>query len=72
MKPLQFPEKQIIFRLPDGLKIDLKIMLAKNHLCLQHIYAAFTEAMIAYDRGEKMVDPFQGIIRRSHILSGRL
>ena len=72
MKPSQFPEKQIIFRLPDSLKIDLKIMLAKNHLCLQHIYAAFTEAMIAYDRGEKMVDPFQGIIRRSHILSGRL
>jgi hypothetical protein len=64
----EYPEKQIIFRLPD----NLKIMLAKNHLCLQHVYAAFSEALIAYDRGEKMVDPFQGIIRRSHILSGRL
>jgi hypothetical protein len=68
----EYPEKQIIFRLPDDLKINLKIMLAKNHLCLQHVYAAFSEALIAYDRGEKMVDPFQGIIRRSHILSGRL
>lgn len=62
-------DKQIIFRLPETLKIDLRVALMERHLHLQHTLAAFTDVFVAWSKGAKVRDPMKAIIERSRILA---
>jgi hypothetical protein len=62
-------EKQIIFRLPENLKIDLRVALMQHKLNVQHTLAAFAEVFTAYSKGEKFSDPIKTIIKRSQTLA---
>jgi len=62
--------KQVIFRIREDLKIDLRVALLKNKIDIQNTFTAFAEIFVAIDRGEKIPDVIKAIIKRSHFLAG--
>ena len=60
--------KTMVFRIPEELKKDFRIVLMKNAVTVQDTFQAFTEILVAFDKGEKITDPIKTIIRRSQTL----
>ena len=60
--------KTMVFRIPEALKKDFRIVLMKNGISIQDTFQAFTETLVAHDKGEKIADALKTIIKRSQTL----
>ena len=63
------PLKNMVFRIPEKLKIDFKVALLKNGVThLQNTFVAFIEAVVDYDKGEKS-EVIRNIFKRAKSLT---
>lgn len=60
--------KSMVFRLPETLKTDFRVVLLKNGVNIQHTFEAFVESLIDFDRGEKP-EALRNILKRAKILA---
>ena len=73
LNPVEY--KMMVFRLPEALKREFRMVLMQNHLEVQHTLAAFIECFIEYTKleytkGYRDVDSMKMILRRSQTLAG--
>jgi len=61
--------KLMVFRIPETIKKDFKVVLLKHGLDVQHTMESFAEHLIAYHEGTYYKDPFKSIIERSQYLA---
>lgn len=60
--------KSMVFRLPESLKTDFRVVLLKNGVNIQQTFEAFSEALVDFDKGEKS-EVMRNILKRAKILS---
>ena len=63
--------KYMVFRIPETLKTQFRIVLMKHHVDVQHTFEAFTEHLIAYDGNgiPKNADTMKLILKRALTLT---
>lgn len=63
------PLKSMVFRIPETLKTDFRIVLMKNHADVQHTLEAFAEALIEYDQEGEKNPIIKNILKRAQVLT---